>query len=1211
MKRLSYIITCLLTLMATATSCSPEQNTNTNKKTAYTHEDAQQLEQQAEELFVQEKIEEAENLLRQAIDIRNNLTPINHLEIAKSWMRLAYIAKLKDESKKAKTYYLRSVAITESHLGPEHPELAEALLDAANIMRINGQGEEAITFLRRSLRIRQQNQSKPNLDIAEIHSTLGYAHTDLKQYNQAETHYLKSLEITESLAGKDNIQSTMAKKSLIDFYMQTGQELKAIELRRSDDTGNTASNSKVLELLALGQIHLDSLNFEKAEPLILKGISLLDENSENDLPHLIENLNKLGHWYYLNNKYEEAENTLVRAFNIQNNKNNPDQPNFYKTCSHLADLYLDQEKSEKALKYYQQALTTSQTLHGENNVSTARTNARIASCLLDLQQYEKALSYIQKSIDTMKTLEGKNSPQVATLLKTKGFITYQSGDSESAISILKEAKKIFNTPEQKYYPEMRSVYMTLSMAYGALKQYNNAIEELLNMKDHYEYFKHTNQPLYRGVLQKLFSYYYEMNDLDNFKKYGNMLFAHDLELYGPNSEELCKDYSEFAATYFEDNQFSEAEPYFLKALEILKTVKNTEIEFYARNSLAQIYEKANRNKKELKQLFAIIPIMDNLLKDSRKINGSIEYRIASNYRRQNQYQKAINYYTQSLETAIKFREEEMYPKTIERSRALAQLYSKLKKYEYAHPLYLQALTISKKYLPPDQEDIKAIQKEYDNALKLAKKEPPSSVEFKRITNVGLYQKLLLVDLEASKHYNNDQYNEAIDLLKQTISLKEQIFDKHYEDIAQDLNNLGYAQRMLENHQAAQAAHRRAINILKVNNSTDKNELSTATYRLGKALQGQGHYKQAIKYIQESLNLLDEISEKNNHNIAIRHNDLALLYIHTSQFDEADYHIQKAIWLAETVLQSDHSELIQIKRNRVVILNRQGKLQQAQELSDELDRIDTSDNFNSILQVHNNASRHLQQGNYNNAKTLFLNVLENINQVKTKKTILHLNSLIGLAQTYIYSDQYDKAHETLNLVLKLRNTPEYSEYPTDHSIYTTWALIYVYQDDYDTAYNIYNQALEIAIDRNGPEHTVVASIMDSIADCLYRLDQDDKALEICQKALDMQIKLLGDQHPETNQCRLTKGNILSSSGQTEQATAIFHQVLEHFENTLGKNHPANVDVLLNLAQAYKDLDQIEKSKQYLERAIKIAKNHFEPDNPILQNIKAAKENMYPN
>ena len=74
---------------------------------------------------------------------------------------LGVLYREKGEYKKAESYALRAVDITEKARGPEHPETATCLNDLANLYEAMGDKAKAEPFRQRAAKIREKGKTKP------------------------------------------------------------------------------------------------------------------------------------------------------------------------------------------------------------------------------------------------------------------------------------------------------------------------------------------------------------------------------------------------------------------------------------------------------------------------------------------------------------------------------------------------------------------------------------------------------------------------------------------------------------------------------------------------------------------------------------------------------------------------------------------------------------------------------------------------------------------------------------------------------------------------------------------------------------------------------------------------------------------------------------------------------------------------------------------
>jgi tetratricopeptide (TPR) repeat protein len=102
-----------------------------------------------------DRIEEAESLMRRALEIDEKSLGPEHPDVADDLKDLGTILRTANRAGEAETLLRRSLAIEEKNFGPQHPRLVPALTELALVLGNNEQIAEARQIFFRILSIRQ------------------------------------------------------------------------------------------------------------------------------------------------------------------------------------------------------------------------------------------------------------------------------------------------------------------------------------------------------------------------------------------------------------------------------------------------------------------------------------------------------------------------------------------------------------------------------------------------------------------------------------------------------------------------------------------------------------------------------------------------------------------------------------------------------------------------------------------------------------------------------------------------------------------------------------------------------------------------------------------------------------------------------------------------------------------------------------------------
>jgi CHAT domain-containing protein/Tfp pilus assembly protein PilF len=318
---------------------------------------AQQLNDQAVDLYSQGKYQDAISLLKQALDIREKtLGPFDTSTFA-SVVLLAFQYETAGQYESALPLYKHAIEISEKSLDPiVQAGIAVNFENLARVYLTMGKYEQALPLYKHALELEEKDfgQEYPSLTVRSIENLAGL-HQTLGHYDQALALLEQALAINE----KDDPSSFNTAKNLndlADLYQTLGQQDKALLLYQRvlairktilDPQNEASLNNLAVIHIALGQ-------YEQALPLYESSL-LLNEAKEIDPANTSTSLSNLASLYVTLGKYEQALPHFQRALEIREKYLGTGHVNTATSLVNLAELYKALGQDEKVLPLYLRA----------------------------------------------------------------------------------------------------------------------------------------------------------------------------------------------------------------------------------------------------------------------------------------------------------------------------------------------------------------------------------------------------------------------------------------------------------------------------------------------------------------------------------------------------------------------------------------------------------------------------------------------------------------------------------------------------------------------------------------------------------------------------------------------------------------------------------------------------------------------------------------
>ncbi|MEP0881380.1 tetratricopeptide repeat protein [Trichocoleus sp. ST-U3] len=285
---------------------------------------------------------------------------------------------------------------------------------------------------------------------------------------------------------------------------------------------------------------------------------------------------------------------------------------------------------------------------------------------------------------------------------------------------------------------------------------------------------------------------------------------------------LATDLNNLADLYSSQGRYSEAEPLFLQAIDILQKSLSTDHLRIATslNNLAGLYYYQGRySEAEPLYLQALDIHQKSLPADHPDIAKGLN-NLAGLYKFQGRYSEAEPLYLQALDIHQKSLPAD-HPSIATYLNNLAGLYYYQGRYSQAEPLFVQALDIDKKSLPADH--------------------PSIATDLNNLAVFYSYQ---------------GRYSEAEPLYLQALDIHQKSLPADHPEIATDLNNLAGLYSSQGRYSEAEPLYLQAIEIDKKSLPPDHPGIATHLNNLALLYSSQGRYSEAEPLYLQALEISD-------------------------------------------------------------------------------------------------------------------------------------------------------------------------------------------------------------------------------------------------------------------------------------------------------------------------------------------------------------------
>jgi len=231
---------------------------------------------------------------------------------------------------------------------------------------------------RASDKIKDQFNDEPLVE-ASIRVTLAQTYLSLGEYEKAEPHFRRALEINKaSLSPNDpNVAITMSN---------------------------------------LAQLLQDTNRLDEAEPLLEQAREIMERSYDPNHPNVATALNNLATLLYEKKRFADAEPLFRRALAIQERSLGPNDPKVAIDLNNLGELLRVTNRLDEAEPLFRRALAIDEQAFDQNHPYISRDLNNLAVLLMAKSRWDEAEPLLRRALEIDEKVYGKDHPNVAIRL---------------------------------------------------------------------------------------------------------------------------------------------------------------------------------------------------------------------------------------------------------------------------------------------------------------------------------------------------------------------------------------------------------------------------------------------------------------------------------------------------------------------------------------------------------------------------------------------------------------------------------------------------------------------------------------------------------------------------------------------------------------------------------------------------------------------------
>ncbi len=363
---------------------------------------ADSMGQLADILRTRMSYEESEPLLLEALDIARRARPQDLAITADLWSRLGELYSDQSRLDEAITAHERALEIREFEMrGQDDRALANSLYDLGVILQTRGRSAEAEAYFSQAIEI-YRSMLGNGQRIADTLANLAQSEEAIGQLDDAEKHLREAYDVWATIESPDDSNAIRALERLVQALTRWGRYNEGII---------AGQRALALREGVLGRNHPDLINS-------LLALSI-NEGFAGD--------------------YRNASRNLDRALGLAVNFYGEDDRGTRAVRDALGWLAWQRGEYEEALTIHQELLEFRLATNGQSHVLSAFSGQNTALALAALGRYEEADRLMTQALVTWERIHGSGHRSTARAQHYLGLIRWQLNDMGQAQALLERA----------------------------------------------------------------------------------------------------------------------------------------------------------------------------------------------------------------------------------------------------------------------------------------------------------------------------------------------------------------------------------------------------------------------------------------------------------------------------------------------------------------------------------------------------------------------------------------------------------------------------------------------------------------------------------------------------------------------------------------------------------------------------------------------------
>ncbi|MFT7612392.1 MAG: tetratricopeptide (TPR) repeat protein/CHAT domain-containing protein [Parvicellaceae bacterium] len=524
----------------------------------------------------------------------------------------------------------------ENQIGNNNIEYVNAANTLANIYNQAGSYKVAERIYERSYSTVKKLYGELDSIVLTMHNMMSAFYTGSGNYQKSEPYFFDALKLMEKNFGKLSTQYLLSYNSLGELYIYAGWFEKAEKIYRKNleyciefyGKGSadhaTALNNLAVSLEGQGK-------YEEAVGIYYETLKIKAEVFKKESDYYALTLSNLALVYENMNEYDKAEKILTEALEIYRTVYGATHINYATALNNMASIYSSKGNYTKSIELSFESLVIQRDTYGTAYKGYLNTMATLAYTYMTAGSFHKADSLYTICTQTQEKVLGENHFEYGITLNNQASLKSSMGQYEQAELLIKKALKI-HLKNENNETNIANTYFNLGNHYLTIGNLRKARQSFDKCKELFVQIYGTMHPQYAVFLHSMGLFYIETTEYDLAEKtlkraleiqhnsFGEehpdqvnilqmLASVHTAQGQFQNAEKTIKQAIKIAHNLGEDNpdysnsvsslgilyynlgNYEQAEPLYLKSLELTKKIYGEQHSEYGNslNNLGTLY----------------------------------------------------------------------------------------------------------------------------------------------------------------------------------------------------------------------------------------------------------------------------------------------------------------------------------------------------------------------------------------------------------------------------------------------------------------------------------------------------------------------------------------------------------------------------------------------------------------------------------------------